>query len=79
MSDGSGGPRDDTTFQDMQRKRPQIPVAPLPEEVLNFQPEVPVHFDPNQHHTSFGGSGHAQDAGQCSGGARQQIRGSLGE
>ena len=31
----------DTTFQDAED--PQIPIAPLPEEVLNFQPEVPVH------------------------------------
>ena len=38
-------PGNDTTFQDMQRKRPQIPVAPLPEEVLNFQLDVPVHLD----------------------------------
>ena len=37
-------PGNDTTFQDMQRKRPQIPVAPLPEEVLNFQPDVPLHL-----------------------------------
>ena len=38
-------PGNDTTFQDMQRKRQQIPVVPLPQEVLNFQPQVPVQFD----------------------------------
>ena len=45
LTGASVAPGNDTTFQDMQRKRPQIPVAPFPEEVLNFQPEVPVHLD----------------------------------
>ena len=38
-------PGNDTTFQNMQRKRPQFSAAPLPQEVLNFEPEVPVHLD----------------------------------
>ena len=43
MSDGGSG--NDTTFQDMQRKRLQIPVAELPQEVFNFHREVPVNLD----------------------------------
>ena len=34
-------------FQEMQRRRPQPPVQPLSQEVLDFEPEVPIQLDQN--------------------------------
>ena len=38
-------PGNDATFQEMQRRRPQALGRPLPEEVLDFEPDIPIQLD----------------------------------
>ena len=45
LSGAALAPGNEATFQEMQRRRPQAPVQPFPQEVLDFGPEVPIQLD----------------------------------
>ena len=47
MTGAALAPGNEATFQEMQHRRPQAPVQPFPQEVLDIEPEVPIQLDQN--------------------------------